>query len=413
MKLYELFIAFRYIKTNFKQSIIITIAVSIGVAIIIWIPSINLSFMNDLIDKTVSSSPNIRIQKELDTFKINAPILAKKFSEKNILLTNQVITRKRKIRSYKKVLEKIADIEQIQEAAPYTEGQVFIIRGGEERGVSLKGITHEELKIIDIDQYIIAGRIKNLGINDIVIGKTLADKLKVGINKRIKVMGPTGISKSLKIVGIFETGLRANDEFQAYVNLHVGQQVLNLGREVTGIGIKVKDIYKAEETASEVRNVTDLYVTSWMEDNRQILEQLSRFKLIILFINFLIMFSAATSITSVFIMLVASKSKEIGILKSMGAENLSIMSIFIIQALYLSFIGYFIGLCGAKLMIMWYAGMLESSGGTFISTKIPEFNLNRTYTAIAFFYSVFLSIIASIFPAYQAAKLRPVEAING
>jgi len=413
MKFYELFIALRYIQANLKQSIIITTAVSIGVAIIIWIPSINISFMEDLIDKTVSSAPNITIQKEVDTFETNKTLFAKKIVGENILLTNQVMTRKRKIKSYRNIIEQLKNVEQIEAMAPFAEGQSFLIRGGEERGVSIKGITPDELKIVDIEKDIIKGRVRDLSINDIVIGQTLAKKLKVDTGKRVKATGPTGVSKSLKVIGIFDTGLRAKDEFQAYVDLSVGQQLLNIGTDVTGIGIKVKDIYKADETATIVRKKTGLYVTSWMEDNKQVLEQLSRFKLIILFINFLIIFSAATSITSVFIMLVASKSKEIGILKSMGSKNNSIMAVFMIQAVLLSIIGYLIGLLGAQLMIIWYSNMLESSGGTILSSQIPEFKLSISYAVLAFFYSVFTSIIASILPSYQAAKLRPVEAING
>ncbi|MEI8388727.1 MAG: ABC transporter permease [bacterium] len=413
MKFYELFIALRYIKANLKQSIIIVTAISIGVAIIIWIPSINLSFMEDLINRTVSSAPNITIQKELDTFKTNKTLFAQKFKDENLLLSDQVLTRKRKIKSYKNIIEQLKNIQQIAAMAPFTEGEVFIIRGGEERGVVLRGIVPEELKIVDIEKDIIKGRIKNLSINEIVLGNIFAQKMKVGIGKRIKATGPTGESKSLKVVGIFSTGLRSKDEDLAYVNLKSGQQLLNIKNDVTGIGIKVKDIYKAEETARLIEKITGLYVTSWMEDNKQILDQLNRFKLIILFINFLIIFSAATSITSVFIMLIASKAKEIGILKSMGAENISIMAIFMVQALSLSILGYFLGLLGAKILIIWYSKLIESAGETVFTSQVPVFNLNISYAILAFFYSVFTSIMASILPSYQAAKLRPVEAING
>lgn len=413
MKFYELFIAFKYIRANFRQSIIITVAVSIGVAIIIWIPSINLSFMNDLIDKSVSNAPNISIKKELDTFKSNKNLYDKEFKNQTLLLDDEVMTRKRKIKSYKEVYEKIKNIAEIEEIAQFTEGQSFIIRGGEERGITLRGIEPEqELKVVDFERYMVKGKIRNLGINDIVIGKTLAEKLKVDVGKHVKATGPTGISKSLKVVGIFDTGLRAKDEYQAYVNLASGQQLLDIGSDISGIGIRVKDIYKAEEVAREIEKITGLDVTSWMEDNKQILDQINRFKLIISFINFLIIFSAASSITSVFIMLVAAKSKEIGILKSMGAENLSVMVIFMSQAVSLSLLGYFIGLVGAKILLIWYSNLIESAGETIFSTQVPVFKLSITYALLAFVYSFVTSILASILPAYQAAKLNPVEAIN-
>lgn len=412
MRFYELFIALRYMKANLKQSIIIVTAISIGVSIIIWIPSINLSFINDLIDKSVSSEPNITIRKEIDTFATNKTLFDNEFKNEKLLLTDQVLTRKRKIKSSRKIIEQIKNVQQLEAISRFAEGQAFIIRGGEERGVTIRGIEADELKVIDIEKDIIKGTINNLGINEIVIGQTLADKLKVGLGKRVKVTGPTGVSKSLKVAGIFSTGLRAKDEFLGFVNLATGQDILEISTDVSGIGVKIKDIYKARETADEIRKITGLYVSSWMDDNKQILDQLNRFKLMILFVNFLIIFSAASSITSVLMMLIAAKTKEIGILKSMGAKNTSVMAVFIMQALILSSIGYLVGLLGAKLMIVWYTNLVESAGETIFSTQIPEFKISVTYAFLALFYTIFTSVIASMLPSYQAAKLNPVEAIN-
>lgn len=414
MKFYELFIALRYVTSNIRQSIIITLAISIGVSLIIWIPSINLSFFGDLIDKSVASAPNVTITKELDTFKKNAPKFNLFFGDRRLLLKDQVQTRKRNIKSYKEIIEQIKHVEQIEAMAPYVDEQGFVIRGAEERGAQIRGIIPErEIKVVDIEDDIIRGRIRDLGINDIVIGITLAEKLNADLGDRVTVAGPRGSSKSLKVVGIFSTGLRERDEFQVYVSLKSGQQIFNLGNDVNGIGIKIKDIYKAREVAQNLREITGLDVDSWMEENKQILDQISRFRLIITFINFLIIFSAASSITSVFIMLIASKSKEIGILKSMGAKNFSVMAMFVIQAISLSLIAYLIGLGFSKLLIAWYAGIVETAGETFLSTEVPEFKISVEYAVLAFFYSLFTSILASIIPSYQAAKLNPVEAING
>ena len=413
MKFYELFIAARYITSNLRQSIIITAAMSIGVTLIIWIPSINLSFFGDLIDKSVESAPHIRLTKEVDTFERNKSTLDTLFVDRSLLLEDQVLTRKRNIKTYKEVTNQIKEVEQIVATAPFVEQQGFIIRGAEERGASIRGIIPErEVEVVDIENDIVKGRIRNLGINDIVIGVTLAQRLNVGLGDRVTVTGPRGETKNLKVIGIFSTGLRAQDEFQAYVSLKTGQQIFELGNDVNGIGIKVKDIYQAENVAQELHKITGLKADSWMEENRQILDQINRFRLIITFINFLIISSAASSITSVFTMLIASKSREIGILKSMGAKSLSIMSLFVTQAIVLSLIAYVVGLLGSKLLLIWYAGIIEEAGETFLTSGVPEFKISVQYAVLAFFYSQFTSILASIIPSYQAAKLNPVEAIN-
>ncbi|HSA06336.1 MAG TPA: ABC transporter permease [Candidatus Gastranaerophilales bacterium] len=413
MRFYELFIAFKYLKANLRQSIIITIAITIGVALIIWIPSINLSFFGDLIDKSVSSAPNITITKELDTFKRNKSSFDLFFADRTLLLKDQVQTRKRNIKSYKQIMNQVKHVEQIEAMAPFVSEQGFIIKAAEERGAQVRGIIPElETKVVDIEKDIIRGGIKNLGINDIVIGVTLAEKLNAEVGDRVTVTGPRGISRNLKVIGIISTGLRSKDEFQVYVSLKSGQQVFDLGNDVNGIGIKIKDIYEANKVAAELREITGLNVDSWMEDNKQILDQINRFKLIIVFINFLIIFSAASSITSVFIMLIASKAKEIGILKSMGAKNHSVMAIFIIQALFLSLLAYVLGIICAKLLLMWYASLIAQAGETFLTSEVPVFRISPQYAVLAFFYSTVTSILASVIPSYQAAKLNPVEAIN-
>ncbi|MCK7514865.1 MAG: FtsX-like permease family protein [Desulfobacterales bacterium] len=279
--------------------------------------------------------------------------------------------------------------------------------------MAIRGIIPElEVNIINIEEDIIKGRIQNLGSTDIVIGTRLADNLNVNINDRVTITGPRGVSKTFKIVGVFSTGLRGPDESQVYVSLNSGQQLLSIDNDVTGIGLKVADIYQADTIAERIEQITGLDAKSWIEDNRQIIEQIQRFRLIIGFINFLIIFAAASSITSVFILIIASKSKEIGILKSMGSKNHSIMFVFLIQAIILSVLGYLVGLVGAQALISWYSLLLSSATETFLTTQIPKLTVNTQYALLALFYSIFTSLLASIIPAYQAAKLNPVEAIN-
>ena len=412
MKLYELFIAWRYMTANIKQSFIIAGAVGIGVSIIIFVPSVNLSFFNDLIDKTVASSPHINITKELDTFQGDIRVLKRQIKA-NFLLVDQTETRRRNIKSYREVIETIKPLTSITASAPYASGQGIIVKGAEERGVQIRGIIpEEETKITNIKSDMIKGRFDPLGTFDIVIGKRLAEKINVDMGDRITLIGPRGINKTFKIVGLFSTGLRGTDEGQIYIGLKQGQELLELGTDVTGVGVKVRDIYQADNIANRIKGLTGLDARSWMEDNKQILEQIQRFKLIISFINFLIIFAAASSITSVFILLIASKSKEIGILKSMGSKNLSIMIVFLSQAVILSIIGYLGGLIGAKLLLAWYSYILGSVTETFLTTGIPKLNINVQYAILAFVYSSLTSLVASIIPAYQAAKLNPVEAIN-
>ena len=199
MNFYELFIAWRYMYSNIKQTLIIVLAISLGVSVIIWVPSINLSFFNDLIDKSVSSAPHISVTKEIETFDRDADVIKHDIS-KNIILLDQTRTRKRNILSVKRVEDQMRSVKGIVNTAPYTSGQAFIIRGADERGVSIKGIIpSREVNVVDIKNDMIRGNIEDMGINDVVIGDMLADKLNVDIGDRVTVTGPRGDTKNLKI----------------------------------------------------------------------------------------------------------------------------------------------------------------------------------------------------------------------
>lgn len=412
MRFFEFFIAWRYMTSNIRQSLIILAAVGIGVSIIIFVPSINLSFFNDLIDKSVSSAPHITVKRELETFDNVSRVLDENY-EKKFLLKDQTITRRRTIKSYKSVISDIENVDGITATSPYISGQGIAVRGAEEIGVNIRGVIAErEAKVVDIEEDIIEGRFSNISINDVVIGVELAEKLNVGIGDRFTLIGSKGEAKTFKVIGIFSTGLIARDEGQVYVNLKSAQQLFGIGNDVVGVGINVDDIYEADKVADKVQNITKLTADSWMTDNKQILDQLARFRVIIAFINFLIIFAAASSITSILVMMIASKSKEIGIMKSIGAKSFSILVIFVSQAIILGLLGYLCGVLGAKILINWYISIISQAKGTFLTTEIPEIKMNFEYAMLALFYSVFTSFLASLIPAYQAAKLNPVEAIN-
>lgn len=412
----EFYIASRYVRANPRQSLIIMMAVGIGVALIIFIPSINLSFFQYFLNKTVEESAHITLTRELKTMPHDEAVLKPTLKQANpgqeILFSDRTLSRRRNITAYRRMVEQLEKIPGITAVSPYVKEQVIIVHGAQNRGASLNGIIPErENAVTHIEDDVTEGDLEAMGPNDVFLGAELANDLNVAVGDRVQLITAFG-HRGYKVAGLIKTGIYATDRTIVYQPLRSAQKLLDLNNEVTGIGIKIKDIYQADVMAHMLADVFHVKAQSWMEDNKIFLDQINNFRIVIAVINFLIVFAAATSITSILIMVVASKSKEIGILKAMGARPSTIMRLFITQGIFLSVLGMISGFVGAYGLIALYNASPMARGTTILGIERPPTVLSTEYAMLAFFYAFITSILASTVPAWQASRLDPVKAIN-
>jgi lipoprotein-releasing system permease protein len=245
----------------------------------------------------------------------------------------------------------------------------------------------------------------------VFLGVNLADELGVGVGDRVQLITAYG-ERSYKVAGLVKTGIYQQDLVLLYMPLQSAQKLLAMDNQVTHLGLKVRNIYQAETIARTLANVYHLKARSWMEENKIFLDQIANFRVIIGVINFLIVLAAATSITSILIMVVASKSKEIGILKAMGASPAAIMRLFIAQGMFLSMLGTAAGYVGAWGLIALYNLSPMGRGQSILGIERPPTVMSQDYAIMALVYAAICSVLASFFPAWRASQLDPVEAIN-
>ncbi len=409
----EVYIAARYIRANMKQSLIIMLAVGIGVSIIIFIPSINLSFFNYFLSKTIESSAHIRVTREIDTLPRDRALLHQVYPQADqILITDQTATRRRDIKAYRRLMDELLKYPGVVEAAPYISEQIIVVRGQQSLGATLQGIIPDrEKNISNIQENIKQGDLDTLSTTEVFLGSELAEELGVQVGNRVQLVTPFG-TRSYKVSGLLESGIYQQDLVTVILNLTAAQRLMDMPNEVTGIGLKVRDIYDASAIASRISQIYDVEARSWMEDNKVYLDQIANFRQIIAVISFLIVLAAASSITSVLIMVVSSKSKEIGILKAMGASPTAITRLFVLQALFLSILGAIAGLFGAMLLIALYNASPMSRTETFLGIGREPVTMNLEYTIYAIFYALLSSFLSSLIPAWRAGQLDPVKAIN-
>jgi lipoprotein-releasing system permease protein len=446
----EWYIAARYISSNIKQSIIVALAVGIGVSIIIFIPSVNLSFFDDLLTKTVEDYPHIRVTQEYNTTAQNQetlttilPALLKELfpgvslpqevsgqsisqeaispealspGDKpkigKILFSDQTVPRRRNLTAYRRMMIELLKVPGVTDAAPYISEQVIVAHGSRVRGAGLRGvIPDKEKEISRIEEDIQEGDFDNLNGNQVFLGWRLADEIGVKIGQHVQLVTSRG-TKSFKVTGLVKTGIYQQDMDTVMLSLQSAQNLLNMSNEVTGISLRLKDYYQAKILGNTIAKSYRVKTRSWMEDNEIILQQVANFRVIISFISFLIVFAAATSITSVLVMVVASKSKEIGILKAIGMKEMAIIRLFLIQAIFLSILGAMAGVLGGMVLIAVYNATPFAKAETLLGVGRQPVRLNLEYTGYAIVYAMISSFIASLIPAWQAGRLDPVKAIN-
>lgn len=405
---FEFFIATRYLKAKRKQTVIslvtfISVAgVALGVMALIIVISVMTGFQTDMRDKILETNAHI------------------------VILSHEP----QGISDYNKIMEKTEEVQDVLAVAPFIYSQVMLSSSKNAMGVVLRGIdTKAEKKVTSLSDNIIEGGLEDLeNVREqeegIIIGKELAYTLGVFTGQYLTAISPTGKLtpmgnapkiKKLLVVGVFDSGMYEYDTSLAYVSLETARDFFDLDNIVTGLQVRVKDIFHAGEVAKAIQAHLGFpfYARDWMEMNKNLFSALKLEKLAMFIILVMIILVAAFNIISTLVMMVLEKHKDIGILKSMGANAKSILAIFLIEGLTIGCMGTLIGLVTGGLAC-WIADtykLIKLQADIYyishLSFKMQPLDLFLICSA-----SILISILATIYPAWQASRLDPVEALR-
>lgn len=404
---YEFFIALRHLKAKRKDAFIslitfISIAgVMLGVMTLIVVLSVMKGFEKDLRDKIIGANAHIVVLKlggEMD--------------------------------DHLRVMDRLKKVEGVIAQTPFIYSQVMLTYQGRASGVVLKGVDVNTIgDVTSLPSRMVRGGLDALmanggGNHGIILGEELARNLGVDIGDMIQAISPLGtptpygvipLKVDLKVFGIFRFGMYEYDSSLAFTSIATAQQLLGIGGRVTGIEVKVEDIFATREIGRRMGSLLGpLYIVKdWMELNRNLFSALKLERITMFIILTLIILVAAFNIVGTLIMVVMDKSKEIAILRSMGATRRSIMKIFMIEGLTIGMVGTILGVFGGlavNLLLSKYH-FIKLPKDIYYIDFLPVITDPFIFLIVAL-ASIIISLLATIYPSWKASTVNVIEAIR-
>ncbi len=404
---FERFVSFRYLRAKRKQkfisliSIISVLGVAVGVMALIVVLSVYTGFTEGLRDQIIG---------------INAHILVQEYG--------------REIANPQQVLGEVEVVKGVVAATPFIYAQALITSGKASSGIALRGIDPLTAgKVITLETKMISGSLTDLADNEglpaIILGKDLAAQLRVRAGKKIRLISPNGPLTPMGILpkvrtclvsGIFETGMFEYDSTMGFISLDTARSLTGMASEaVHGLEVRVDNVDKADLIATSIKNQVGSFfsVRDWMQINQNLFAALKLEKIGIFIALDLIILVASLNIISTLVMVVMEKTRDIAILKSMGATTGSIMRIFFYQGTVIGLTGTFLGvLSGLSLCaILKRYEIIELPSNVYPMSTMPVKVVPMDVSVIAV-SAILITLAATLYPSWKASKIRPAEALT-
>ena len=412
MQPYELFIGLRYTRARQRSrfisfiSLVSVIGIALGITVLITVLSVMNGFQREVRTRILSVASHIQISGPANS-----------------------------LADWHAVADKASQNPEVVAAAPYVTAQGLLSSGGTVRGAYIRGIIPEaEEKVADLAKHMASGSLGALkgGEFGIVLGIELARALSIAVGDKVVLIAPqgqvtpAGIMPRLRqftVVGIFSVDHYEYDSGLGLVDLQDAQTLYRMGEQVSGVRLKLKDLFNATRVSRELAQSLgpDAYITDWTRLNANFFRAVDIEKRMMFLIVFLIIAVAAFNIVSSLFMAVKDKQADIAILRTLGASPGSVMKIFLIQGTLIGLMGTLAGIAGGislAVNVDVVVPFIENLFGfKFLSKDVYQISdlpseLRMADVLLTAFFSFVVSLLATIYPSYRAAKINPAEALR-
>jgi len=406
-----LFIGLRYTRSRKKNQFVSFISLSsmlgigLGVMVLVTVLSVMNGFDKEIHDRFFGMAPEITITGPGE-----------------------------RITDWKALVKKIMTVPEIKAATPIVGGQGLLTHDGQVLPIVLSGILpDEEEGVTHLSDKLLAGNVHDLNHFGIILGKGLADKLGLMLDDKVTIMipqatvTPAGMIPRFKrftVAGGFSAGTGFNfDTKLAFINLPDAQKLLQLGNQVTGVKLKIDNVYQAPEISERLSKLLgyEYQVSNWTQQFGAFFQAIKMEKTMMFMILMLIIAVAAFNLVSSLVMVVNDKQAEIAILRTIGAKPSTILWVFIVQGMMVGIVGTILGLIG---------GLILAENATAIVNGLQNFFQVQVLSSSIYFVdylpsqilvsdlieiclmALLMSFAATIYPAWRASKTVIAEALH-
>ena len=419
---YEIFIGLRYLRAKRRNrtisfnTIVSIVGITLGVAALIGTVGIMTGFKEDVQAKILGTTAHILVNDRM----------------------------KESMVDYEEQVKKVAGVPEVLAATPFIFRQVLLTSPSGVQGIILRGIDPaREGTVTELAHNLVNGNLDDLSHATkvvipekerepngpdtamrpgIILGKELSMRLGAFPGDTLNVVSPvgpvTGASMTPKIrqfvvVGIFQSGMYEYDSSLAYIELGEAQKFFNMGATVTGIEVKVADVFRAADVARSIEQQLGFafWARDWMQMNRNLFSALKLEKTMMFLLLVLITIVASFNIVSTLTMIVTEKQREIAILKAMGATRKGIMRIFMLNGLIIGCSGAAIGVPLGYAFLWLIQTFWTFDPTVYYISRIPVHVLGSDVLLVAG-SAILISFAATLYPSLQAAKLDPAAALR-
>ena len=408
---FERMVAGRYLRAKRKEGFISVISafaftgIALGVATLIIVMSVMNGFRAELLGRILGINGHISI-----------------IAQPNHPFNN-----------YLQAVDDIGKFDEVSVAIPLIEKQVLISTGRSAEGAMVRGIDAEELQKKDIlRNSVIRVDMQEYEGDNVILGRRLADKLGIMEGDEITFISPNGKvtafgtvprMKSYRVIGTFDVGMYEYDSNYIFMPLQTAQIYFGMKDEVSSIDVTLKDARYLKDVKAAIENsIGDgAFVYDWQQSNASFINALGVERNVMFIILTLIILVAAFNIITGLIMLVKDKGRDIAVMRTFGATKGMIMRIFFLDGAFIGVVGTIIGFLGGLLFcenIESIRHFLEDLSGTelfsaeiYFLSKLPAVIDYKEVTMVVVI-ALMLSFLATLYPAYRAAKFDPVEALR-
>jgi len=399
--LYALKIAWRYLTANKVQTGLLVAGVAVGVFVFIFISALIGGLGTYLVQRTVGNISHVTISAPDEEMSVLPDSAAE------MLVVHQANRADREIlRNAEAFIPLLEGLTSVAAVSPQIVGNGFAVRGQLRAPVAVTGVAPDKVSAIaDLDSALVAGNTL-LTNASVVIGESLAEDLNIGVGQVLRLQSDRGMERPLVVAGIFAIGVEALDARSAFVSTATARFLFEIEQGLSRMEIKLDDLNAADAIARRIAGITGLEAIPWTAGNSQLLEGLRAQSSSGDLIKACALITIVIGVASALLLSTYRRRPEIGIMRAMGASQLFVVAVFVIQGALIGILGACIG-AGLGYLALSPFPVPENAapGGLPVDVRQGAFGLAIALTAIG-------AVLASILPARSAARVDPVSVIG-